>query len=260
MTSNEFDGQGPPLATRQIMSQWWRDICFVHWRVDPSLVAPRLPSGTRPDICDGSAWVGLIPFRMVDAGIGRHGPVPRLGTFLEMNVRTYSVDRQGRHGVVFLSLEAERLAVVAAARALLGVPYQWATMSFAGSGSEPVAVSGAMTAERRQISYRSVRRTLRGATGPRSRLDVSVRAPIAAPSSRDLFLTARFGLHTSCWGRTLWIPNTHRPWALHDADIVKLEDNLVQAAGFGDLASRPPDSVLFAAGVRTVFGRPTSTR
>ncbi|MDQ6658786.1 MAG: DUF2071 domain-containing protein, partial [Actinomycetota bacterium] len=142
MSSSDFDGQGRPLTTSQIMSQWWRDICFVHWRVDPALIAPRLPQGTRPDTWDGSAWVGLIPFRMVDAGIGNLGPVPRWGTFLEMNVRTYSVDRQGRRGVVFLSLEAERLAVVAAARALLRVPYQWATMSFAESRSQQVSVAG----------------------------------------------------------------------------------------------------------------------
>ena len=52
------------------MSQWWRDISFLHWRVDPDLVAPLLPPGVRPDVYDGSSWVGLIPFRMVDGALG----------------------------------------------------------------------------------------------------------------------------------------------------------------------------------------------
>ena len=59
-----------PLRRAQIMSQWWLDISFLHWRVDPDRIAPLLPEGTVPDVYDGGSWVGLIPFRMVDAGVG----------------------------------------------------------------------------------------------------------------------------------------------------------------------------------------------
>ena len=89
------------MPSRPIMTQWWRDIVFLHWRIDPGLLVGLLPRGVRPDVHGGSAWLGLIPFRMVDAGVGRRGPVPYLGTFLETNVRVYSVDAQGRRGVVF---------------------------------------------------------------------------------------------------------------------------------------------------------------
>ena len=65
---------------------------------------------------------------------GTPRPVPWLGTFLETNVRLYSVDSAGRRGVVFLSLDADRLLVVAAARAGLRVPYRWARMSYARAG------------------------------------------------------------------------------------------------------------------------------
>lgn len=240
---HQFPEQGPELPTRQIMSQWWRDIAFVHWRVEADRVAPLLPRGVRPDVHDGSAWVGLIPFRMVDAGIGDRGPVPRLGTFLETNVRLYSVDDAGRHGVVFRSLEAERLAVVAGANAGFGVPYRFARMSYAESGAP----------DRASVRYESVRRT--GAR-PRTEIGIEVGEQIAAPSPLDRFLTARFGLHTSVLGRSLWIPNTHGPWPLRRARVVHLRDELVAAAGLGDTATRPPDSVLFSRGVRTVFGLP----
>ena len=30
--------------------------------IDPDQVAPLLPRGTTPDVHDGSAWVGLVPF------------------------------------------------------------------------------------------------------------------------------------------------------------------------------------------------------
>lgn len=236
------------------MHQWWRDITFAHWRVDPAHVAPLLPRGVRPDLYDGSAWVGLIPFHMVDAGIGHGGPVPHLGTFLETNVRLYSVDDQGRHGVVFCSLEAERLAVVLGANLGFGVPYKYARMSRRPAVfPDPSALTG------RHLTYATARRGW-GGSQPRSRLEVEIGAPIAEPSALDLFLTARFGLHTSLLGRTLWIPNTHTPWPLREARLVDLDDELVAVAGLPGVTDSPPDSVRFSTGVETVFGLPQRVR
>ena len=76
------------------------------------------------------------------------------------------------------------------------------------------------------------------------------------PTPLDLFLTARFGLHTRRLGRTLWVPNTHTPWPLRQATLVDLDDDLVTAAGLPGVTAHPPDSVLFSTGVRTVFGLP----
>lgn len=234
-----IDAQGPPLPTRQIMSQWWRDIAFVHWPVDPARVAPLMPAGVRPDTHDGTAWVGLIPFRMVDAGVGTGHPVPWLGSFLETNVRFYSVDDAGRHGVVFRSLEAERLAVVLGTNASFRVPYKWARMSYAASGP--------------RVRYRTRRLT---PAGPRSLLEVEVGDPVERPTDLDLFLTARFGLHTSVAGRSFWIPNTHGPWPLRRATVRALDDELVAAGGLPGVVDTEPGSVLFSTGVRTVFGLP----
>lgn len=164
------------------MAQRWRDACFVHWAVDPADVAPLLPPGVRPDLHDGAAWVGLVPFRMVDGALGRGPAVPYLGRFVELNVRTYSVDPQGRHGVVFLSLDAERLAVVAGARAAFATPYHWARMSYAERPDPAGAV----------ITYRSERI---GSRRSRSRMALRVGEEIE-PDDLELFLTARFGLHT----------------------------------------------------------------
>ncbi len=64
------------------------------------------------------------------------------------------------------------------------------------------------------------------------------------------------GLHTRRLGRTLYIPNRHEPWPLHDAEVTSLDDGLVGSVGLGDLASRPPDHVAFSPGVHSVFGLP----
>ena len=117
-----------------MMNQSWRDLTFLHWAVDPERVAHRMPPGVRPDTLDGVTYVGLIPFRMVGAGIARGPGVPWFGSFLETNVRLYSVDDTGRRGIVFLSLDADRAAVVAGARAVFGLPYRWARMRYRVSG------------------------------------------------------------------------------------------------------------------------------
>lgn len=231
----------PGLAGRQIMHQWWKDITFLHWRVDAATVAPLLPSGTRPDVFDGSSWVGLIPFRLVGGGAGRGPAIPWLGTFAETNVRLYSVDRTGRRGVVFRSLETSRLAAVFGSRLIFGVPYCWARMRVRHIGND--------------IEYTTTRRWP-GARGTASRAVVRPDLDHVVEDELSNFLTARWGLHTRWAGRTLFIPNEHERWPLRQAGLQHLSDDLVAAAGLPGVTDRPPDSVLWSAGVRTTFGRP----
>ena len=223
------------------MSQRWENLSFLHWRVDAQLVAPLLPRGTRPDVYDGTSWVGLIPFKMVRAGIGLGPPVPWLGTFAETNVRLYSVDADGRRGVVFRSLETSRLAVVIGSRAAFGVPYMWATMSIE-------RVDGT-------VVYQTTRR-FPGPRGVGGRIVVRPGALLPARDPLADFLTARWGLHSRWAGRLTYVPNTHGVWPLHTAELLHLDDSLVAAAGLPGITNRPPDSVLWSPGVKTVFGRP----
>jgi uncharacterized protein len=233
--------EAPPLRGGQIMHQRWEDVAFLHWRVEPERVAPLLPPGTRPDVFDGSSWVGLIPFRMVGAGPFAAPALPWLGTFAETNVRLYSVDRRGRRGVVFRSLETSRLAIVFGARVAFGVPYCWARMRVHGDGDV--------------FEYSSARRWP-GGRGVRTHVVVRRDAAVVSGDPLADFLTARWGLHSRWAGRSLFVPNFHEVWPLHTASVQYLDDNLVAAAGLPGVAVREPDSVLWSAGVRSVFGWP----
>ena len=51
-----------------------------------------------------------------------------LRSFLGANVRLYSTDTTGRHGIVFCSLDASRVDVVLAARLALGLPHCFSRM------------------------------------------------------------------------------------------------------------------------------------
>lgn len=223
------------------MRQDWTQLTFVHWAVDPDVVAPLLPRGVRPDVLDGATYVGLIPFMMRRAGLARGPAIPYFGDFAETNVRLYSVDDQGRHGVVFRSLEASRLAVALGARFAFATPYTWARMSVEQHGDV--------------IEYRT-RRRWPGPRGAGGHLTARIGDPIAQPSELEEFVTARFGLHTRWAGQTLWIPNTHAPWPLRRAELLDLDDSLVAAAGLPGIVDTEPVSVLHADPVHTVFGFP----
>ena len=62
------------------------------------------------------------------------------------------------------------------------------------------------------------------------------------------------------WGRTLYIPNQHEPWPLHDAELLELDDGLLGSVGLADLRGRQPDQVAFSPGVHTEFGFPGDAR
>ena len=136
MTAEPVSVHTPPLHRPRLLRQRWCDVAFLHWAVDPAAVAGLLPPGVRPDVLEGRTYVGLVPFRMVGAGPAGGPAVPWAGTFLETNVRLYSVDATGRRGVVFLSLDADRAVAVAAARAGFGLAFRWSQMRFTAEGAE----------------------------------------------------------------------------------------------------------------------------
>ncbi len=235
----ELTPTAPRNAGRTVFTQGWRDALFLHWAVDPAVVAPLLPSGALPDLFDGATYVGLIPFRMRRIGLLGTPGLPYLGSFLEINVRLYSVDSQGRRGVVFRSLDADRLLPVLAARGVAGLPYVFSRIRVARDGAE--------------LRYTSARRWPT-ASGAHSDIAVRVGDRLAAPAPLARFLTARWGLHQPDHrGRTVYWPNEHPEWPLHAAELLHLDEDLLAAAGLPGIA-RPPDSVLFSPGVDVRFG------
>jgi len=249
----------PPALPQPVFSdQRWLDAVFLHWRIPEEVAAGFMPDGVQPDVFDGSSWVGLIGFRMEQAGLGRGPGIPYLGSFNEVNVRLYSREADGTRGVVFLTLDANRLPVVLATRAA-GIPYVWSRIRhwppFPGNGGQVQGITSEAAGGNRAgdfpLGY-SVHRF--GGSGARSDFTVIPRLRTAACDPLSIFLTARFGMHGRFHGRTIHVPNSHHEWPLFEADVHQISDELVGAAGIP--VSGAPESVLYSPGVRTRFGRP----
>lgn len=221
-----------------VISQSWRQAAFLHWRVDTGVVGASLPDGLAPDIVDGSAWVSLTPFRVERARLLNAPPLPIGSSFPETNLRTYVVDRNGRDGIWFLSLDVTSALNVAGGR-IVGAPYFLAAMSVRGAS---------------RVRYRS-RRLLRSSAGHDITLDVG--DPIQ-DGDDDHALAGALAGRWRAFTRSpigLWeVPVEHEPWPLRRAEVVGLDETLVAAAGLPP-PSEPP-AVHFADGVEARLGRP----
>jgi uncharacterized protein YqjF (DUF2071 family) len=228
------------------MRQRWDRLTFLHWQFEPEEVGRLLPPGLQPDLFDGAAWVGLVPFFMhVATASGRM--LPWVSRFPETNVRTYVRNADGVTGIWFFSLDAARLGAVGVARSTYRLPYFWSSMHVDGGG----AAAG-------EISYACDRR-LPGPTAS-SRVSVAIGDRISASEldERDHFLTARWILFSVAGSRRRLARARHEPWPLHRAEATTVDDGLLVAAGLPAPVGAP--LVHYSPGVDVAIGRPEKCR
>jgi uncharacterized protein YqjF (DUF2071 family) len=200
------------------MAQTWENLLFAHWPVPIESLRTVVPDAIPIDRFDGSAWIGVTPFRVRALRLRGTAHIPWVTSFPETNVRTYAT-LDGRPGIYFLSLDAASRAAVFAARRTYRLPYFHARMSIDREGAT--------------IDYRSERVS---SDGPAAALRLRYRATGAPelPSSGSLahFLTERYCLYTlGERGEIHRADIHHAPWSLQPAEA-EWEHNSM-AAGLG---------------------------
>ena len=198
----------------------WRDLLFMHWRVDSDHLQSLLPPGLEVDTHEGDAWVGLVPFTMDRVRLRALPRVPGFSRFHECNVRTY-VRCEGIPGVWFFSLDAANPVAVAMARMVWRLNYIFARFR--------------VRSESDLCTYQVNRW---GGASSRITWRVGDPLPPAAPGSIEHFLTERYCLYSASKGRVWRGMVHHEPWTLCTADVPDFDDELVAAAGID--VDRPP--------------------
>ena len=217
--------------------QRWRELLFVHWSFDPTLVRALVPPALELDLWDGRAWVGMVPFRM-EATRTRWMPRGLGLDFLETNLRTY-VHRAGMPGVYFFSLEASSWLAVQAARNGWGLPYHHARMS------------GAQNEGHVRVGDELVYRSVRHAGGVQSQVRCRVGEALAPPQpgSLEFFLLERYYLYNVRGGKLHRGQVHHVPYPAHIAEALAVSDGLVDAAGLASVDGRAPALTHYSPGV-----------
>jgi len=214
----------------------WDNLLFLHWPVPAEVIRPLVPEPLEVDLYNGTAWVALVPFRMEATRFRGYPPFPGLGSFYECNVRTYvrmpETDKRNAGdvlprerlpgvpgaGVWFMSLDAERLLPVLGGRWLWKLNYVHSRFEVSRSADE------------RETDYRLARRATPSVG---SRIVWRRGEPIepSKPGSIEHFLTERYWLYTVKGGRLMAGRIAHEAWPLRSAELLHLEDGLVQAGG-----------------------------
>lgn len=215
-----------PLPQRPWALQMrWHDLLFLHWPVEPAVLRPHIPDRLELDTFEGSAWLGVVPFRM--SGVRpRFAPaVPGISAFPEINLRTY-VTAGGRAGVWFFSLDVTSCLAVLLARGAFHLPYFRARMDVQHDGD--------------LIRYSSVRADS-GAGSEfvgeyRGRGDVFR----SEPGSLDAWLTERYCLYSANRrGKVFRGEIHHEPWPLERAEFEMSRNTLPDAIGVSVGSTEP---------------------
>src|SRR5512142_291736 len=134
-------------------------------------------------------------------------------------------DGHGSNGIWFLSLDAARLPAVLAARAGYRLPYFWSEVDVRVAGD--------------RVGYHGRRR--HPAAGARCVAEVQMGPPLAEAERDELahFLTARYRLFTLVAGRLAAAEAEHPRWPLCRAELLHLDQDLLQRAGLPAPAGDP---------------------
>lgn len=221
-----------------VMRQRWAQLLFLHWAWDPAAIQRTLPPGLVVDLRDGRAWLGLVPFFMQRVRPRGCPALPWISNFLEVNVRTYVHDAQGRPGVWFYSLDCDRWPAVEVARALFHLPYEHAAIRASTDGKT------GMTA------YKTRRRGMREEGESRFSWKPLEPRDQAAPGSLDFFLVERYRLFAQDVRRGQLYSGrvNHAPYQIGPVEVAQWDDTLLRLAGF-DCEGRAPEHACAAPAV-----------
>ena len=243
-TPNTDTRLGPTVRPpeRPVGYQKWRDLLFVHWPVPIEVLRPLVPPRLAIDTFAGSAWIGLVPFRMTGVRPAWSPPIPGVSTFHETNVRTY-VHLDGRDpGVWFFSLDAASSLAVRVARFWWSLPYFRSRMCVRRCGSGISYEGRRLWPEPAQASYR-----VEAAVGE----PLGTARPAGPPTGAgtfEFFLVERYLLYARARNGSLWRGQVyHRPYPLRSARLCGLDETLLAAAGIATPGD--PAHVLFSDGV-----------
>jgi uncharacterized protein YqjF (DUF2071 family) len=220
-----------------VMYQRWEQLLFLHWKWEPAEIQKTLPPGLYVDTFGGDAWLGVVPFYMRAVRPRFLPAVGQISNFLEVNLRTYVHDAQGRPGVWFYSLDCNQPVAVKVARTFFHIPYFHAEMRAEESAAGLVHYSSRRhgDAATSVFEYQLARAT-----------------SLAEPGTLEFFLVERYLLFAWTRGGLRWGQIYHTPYPVTSAEVSHFDTRLFSLNDFPAPTS-PPDHVMGSPSVSVIF-------
>lgn len=211
---------------------------MLNFRIDPAILAPRVPAGTELDFYNGETYVSVVGFlfyHTVVLGL----PIPLHRNFEEVNLRFYVRKKSAdtwRRGVVFVRELVPKIAIAVTARVFYGEPYQALPMR-----SEVTDRDGEVHTSyewRRGRKWESLTMSARG------------EPQVVAPGSHEEFITEHYWGYTHRGTHTSEYRVEHPRWKIWPAESFALKADVATLYGeaFCEPMSAPPVSAFIAEG------------
>ena len=216
----------------------WRDGLFAHWPIDPDALRPHVPRALTLETRDGSAWVSVLPFVLVNAGLRGTPSVTRLA-FPELNVRTY-VRYRGDPGLFFFSIDVGSSLVAGTVARTTRLPVHYARMRV-GSGGGRVGFSSIRDA--RPFERDETASHVSSARDTPARFEATYE-PVddsfeSEPGTLEHWLVERRRFYAPTNGGLLAGEIAHDPWPLQPADVTIHENTMFEANGLPTPTEEP---------------------
>lgn len=215
-----------------IMHQEWRKLLFLHWKCDPKKIQATLPEGLFVDTFEGVAYITVLPFLIENFKVYNFS-TPIYSKLVEINVRTYVVDKNGMSGVWFYSLDINSFFSMVGANIGFSLPYYFSRCKYEKL-NHTIAIEGKRVFEpsvEMKFSYK---------------VDNEKPVFFALENSLDFFLVERYVLFTFKNKKLMYGRVKHQPYTLENIQDLKysiqLKDPLFDP-------SNQPDLIHFASGV-----------
>jgi uncharacterized protein len=119
----------PLPGSRWTLGQTWEQTFWAHWPVPLTELRTRVPDELEIEEHDGSAWLGIVFFRVRALRARGAPPLPGISSFLQLNVRTYVQGPDGLPGVWFFSIDVSSRLAALGVRRIYHVPAFHARMT-----------------------------------------------------------------------------------------------------------------------------------
>lgn len=193
------------MSEKWVISQIWKDILFINFKVHPDIVRAVLPAPLELDTFKGDAFLSVVPFRMEGVRFPFTTTLP-FSSLWELNLRTY-VSVNGRRGIYFFTLDTDHLLAQWIAKTFFYLPYRFRPMRARVENKEYDFVA-------------------------KDSLDIKAKIseiPLLI-SEYNEWLVERYSLFTvkkSPEGNQLWRGDVvHRPWSLNYCELKIKEEGL----------------------------------
>jgi len=212
----------------------WQQLILVNYKINPDILYPFIPNGTKLDLYNNTCYVSLVGFLFKDTKI-LGIKLPNHINFEEVNLRFY-VTCNGKRGVVFIKEIVPKPLITLIANLLYKEHYQTCKMSHVWAENK----------QYKTISYNwRINNQWQSISVNCERISQKI-----LPNTETEFITEHYYGYTKYKHKTFEYEVTHPMWEQHPVLNYSIDVDFSQTYGktFEFLNRTKPSSVLLAKG------------